>query len=302
MFQSIIDDIKKTFREGNMVSRLIVVNISVYIFVNLVYVFTAYTGGESQIYQFIIRNLAIPSEPIDLLLKPWTLFTHMFLHERIWHMAWNMIIFYWFGKIVGDLIGDRHILPLYILGGLTGAFVYMISAQVIGVPGYALGASAAVMAMVLAAAVISPDYIMHLLLIGPVKIKFIALAIVLFDLIGTANTMDSGGHWAHLGGALFGWFFVAKMGTNTDFLDPIRNFFDRLRNGNDAASQPQKSPLKVSYKSRKLNSPAQGERKSDLDYSHQEKLDLILDKIKQQGFEKLSEEEKEFLYQASKKP
>ncbi|MBK8350183.1 MAG: rhomboid family intramembrane serine protease [Saprospirales bacterium] len=57
-----------------------------------------------------------------MLYKPWQLFTYMFLHEKFWHILWNMVALYWFGNIVGDLIGKSKVIPIYILGGLVGGF------------------------------------------------------------------------------------------------------------------------------------------------------------------------------------
>lgn len=123
------------------------------------------------------------------------MFTSMFLHEGFWHLLWNMLFLYWFGRIVGDFIGDQRILPLYLLGGLTGAVVFFISANLLpyGMGGrFALGASAGVMAIVVAAGTISPDYIMRLLLLGDVKLKYIVAVLVFLDLILIPNGGNTG--------------------------------------------------------------------------------------------------------------
>ena len=127
----------------------------VFVFIILLKVFMQPFDG---IYDAILRNLQISSDPLTVLIKPWTLITHMFLHIGIWHIVWNMILLYWFGKIVGDLIGDNKVLPIYIYGGLFGALIFMLYFNLVGdgtVPAH--GASAAVMAIIMVAALIAPD-------------------------------------------------------------------------------------------------------------------------------------------------
>ena len=153
----------------------------------------------------------ISSDWMHNLRHPWAIFTHMFLHIGPFHILWNMLIFYWFGRIVGDLIGDQRVLPIYLVSGLGGALIYFLTANLLGtVSSVALGASAAVMGTALAAAILSPDRLMHLLLLGPVKLKYIVGALILLDFISVANNPNSGGAFGHLGGALFGWLFCVQ--------------------------------------------------------------------------------------------
>ena len=109
MVTSILDDIRNTFKWGNMISRIILINVFVYIVINLINVFDANTGFA----QLLIHKLSIVSDPLKLLLQLWAVITHMFLHVGFWHILWNMLLLYWFGRIVGDLLGDQRILPLY---------------------------------------------------------------------------------------------------------------------------------------------------------------------------------------------
>lgn len=299
MVTSIIDDIKSTFRYGDMVSKIIIVNVAIFIIINLIKVFTHHTGGSDSFYALLIHYLAIPATFSELLWKPWTLFTHMFLHEGFWHIIWNMLLLFWFGRIVGDFLNDNRVLPLYILGGLFGALVYIIAIPA----GFALGASAAVMAFVVAAAVISPDYIFHLILIGPVRIKYIAMAIVFMDIVGTAGNVNSGGHFAHLGGAVFGGLFVYMLQNGFDISNVVT-----FTNGSGDSSKSKakrtskkKSPLTVFHKAERYSGDTTPNHRQDEEPSFQDKLDKILEKIKKEGYENLSPEEKEFLYQASKK-
>ena len=294
MFRSIYEDIQNTFRSGNMIHRIILINVGIWIAINLLYVFTAHSGVGS-LYHEVLRNTALASEISTAIKKPWTLLTHMFLHKGFWHILWNMLLLLWFGRIVGDLIGDKKILPLYLYGGLFGALIYMLAIN----NGLAQGASAAVMAVVVAAAVVAPDYIMRLILIGDIKIKYIALVIVFLDVIGTAGNVNTGGHYAHLGGAAFGWIYISLMRQGLDLSVSFNSLYEKILEFFNKFRSPQKSHLKVRYKANQKQDRKPNRRSDDL--SFQDRLDRILDKIKQEGYDNLTDDEKEFLYQASKK-
>ncbi|MEL6124099.1 MAG: rhomboid family intramembrane serine protease, partial [Bacteroidota bacterium] len=200
MLQSILDDVKAQFDHGNMVTRIILVNTFVLLIVSLVKVFTP---PGSDVYTTFIQHIALNAETFKWLTRPWTFITHMFVHEGLWHFAWNMIMLYWFGRIVGDLIGDRKILPLYFIGGIAGALFYILWVQISNVMGIAYGASGAVMCFVVAAAFLAPEYNMRLLLIGDVKLKYVALGLVVIDIL-FHSASNPGGTFAHFGGALMG--------------------------------------------------------------------------------------------------
>lgn len=307
MFESILSDIKRAIRQGNNVTRIIMFNAAVFIIINLLYVFTFHgnSGSPSAFYMAIERGLSISAQPIEILKKPWTIITHMFLHKGMWHFVWNMLLFYWFARIFADFLGDKRMLPFYILGGIAGAVVFVLADMLLptGTHGMAtaMGASAAVMAVIMATATLSPDYTMHLLLLGPVKIKYIALVILFLDIVGTAGMSNAGGHFAHLGGAMFGVLYVLALRKGTDLTQGLQNLLDKI-----PKIQFKSSPKKKHAKSMKVVHRKKEGKKSDQtrppnDASFQEKLDLILDKIKEQGYDSLTDQEKDFLYQASKK-
>ena len=299
MFKSIIEDIKFSYKTGNMITRLIIINVAIFVIMALI---KAFTPG---FYVILESYMAIPGDLFTLLTRPWTILTHMFIHSGFFHMGWNMLFLYWFGRITGDLLGDHRILPLYLMGGFLGALAYVISYQLFpGIIGIrALGASAAVMAIVVTAGATAPDYIMRLILIGDVKLKFIVFFVILIDVIGAAGQSNTGGHIAHLAGAGFGLIFVRQLREGMDLVLPLGNFIQKFSNwlsGNvPAGKQGKSSPLSVKYKAADKSKNVSGSTKSDL--SFQEKLDTILDKIKDKGYDSLTSEEKEFLFQASKK-
>jgi membrane associated rhomboid family serine protease len=291
---------KDMLRNGTMLTRLIVINIIAFVVIGVFirYLFTP-------VYPQLLDYLALSSDILWNLRHPWVFITHMFLHAGFFHIFWNMLLYYWFGTIVGDLVGDKKILPLFIYGGLLGAAVYLVSYAFIlpdHLAGHAIGASAAVMATVMAAAVIAPDYKIHLILIGPVSIKYVAVVLLIIDLIGTTGMNNTGGHFAHLGGALFGWFFASNLKRGNDLSVGFNRFLDRARLFISRILKGQPSRLKVTHREkRKKDAPERPKTKSGMDKSTQDRVDEILDKINEKGYEQLTDEEKEFLFLASKK-
>ena len=311
MVNSILDDVKKEFSHGNMITRIIIVNVALFMLLNLVKLLLYFASGGvlPEAYDTFRNFFLISSDWQHTLTHPWSIFTSMFLHEGVFHILFNMLFLYWFGKIVGDLIGDEKILPIYLLGGLAGMVAYFLSANIMpfGELGgrYALGASAAVMAIVVASGMIAPNYIMHLLFLGAVKLKYIVTALVFIDMISLANGENTGGHFAHLGGALFGLFYIMRLREGNDLAVPVNNMIDKVRNffkGTAQKKDKRKGPRMVYKNTSKANKRARGNAASDSPLqSHQERIDSILEKIKQSGMESLSEEEKDFLFNASKK-
>lgn len=303
MFKSLWEDAKREYHRGNMVTRLVMINVAVFVFVNLLKIFLrAWSGFGTSGPDDTLHFLMISSDMWHNFTHPWVFITSMFLHEGFFHILFNMLFLYWFGRIVGDLIGDRHILPLYLLGGLVGGITFIASANLLGYGGgsvhFALGASGAVMAIVVASAVIAPDYMMHLILIGAVRLKYIVLVLVFLDMIAVANMTNTGGHFAHLGGALFGYLFVTQLRNGADWSSPINNFFDKI--GAFFGNIGNRKGPRVVYRNKNKSKRPHASSDSDL-MPHQEKLDSILEKIKHSGYDSLTTEEKEFLFKASKK-
>jgi membrane associated rhomboid family serine protease len=302
---SIWDDIKWQFKYGADLVKLILVNLSVFIIINLVSLPFALFQRE---VPFNLKEwLSLHAGFNSLLHHPWGIITYMFVHDNFWHILWNMLGLYWFGQILQDMVGKAKILPLYLFGGIVGGLLYIAAYNIFPVfstivgGAINMGASASVMAIVLAAATIAPNYELILFLIGPVKIKWIALVYVILDLINIQNG-NAGGHIAHLGGALFGFIFIRQLQSGRDFSrifytasDFFFNLFKR------------KPKLKVEYKKEYASTFSAGTRQgkqansqSQQDTtSKQERLDAILDKINRSSYDSLSKEEKDFLFKIS---
>src|SRR6056297_2983346 len=199
----VMDDIKRFYRESNVVGRFILINVAVFLAVNLFLLIGTLTQTN---FFNPVYWLAAPSDIGSLLFKPWTIITYMFLHEGFWHLLWNMVILYFGGRIFHDLLGTRRFINTYFIGGLAGLFLFILFYNIfpvferqLGAP--IMGASASIMAVFVGIAAYTPNYTVYLPLIGGVKLKYIALFYVILDFISIRSGVNSGGHIAHLGGA-----------------------------------------------------------------------------------------------------
>lgn len=310
MFSSIWQDIKDQLSHGNMLTRIIIVNVAGFLMLLLAKLLLGGMSGGS-VYTTFLHSLMVGADWRHNLTHPWAFITHMFLHEDFWHLLWNMLGLYWFGRIVGDLLGDRRVLPIYLLSGLAGGFAYFIMANLVpglGFGGFALGASAAFMGTLVVAGVTAPDYLIHLLLLGPVRLKFIVLFFLVVDLAAISVGKNPGGSFGHLGGALMGFVIAYQLGNGNDLTAPVARVWDRIVSFFENLFSYQRKP-KVVYRSPNLKKQTVGRqarggnrpRPEPDGLSHQEQLDAILDKIKLTGYDSLSATEKEFLFNASNK-
>lgn len=292
---SITNDIKHQFSYGNMVMKLIFVNVGVFLFFG-VFNLGSFLFQNSSLYNLLLSKVEMPASLSTLLYQPWSVFTYMFLHTAFFHVLFNMLWFYWFGEIFVLYLGDKKILPLYILGGLAGAVIYLLAYNLLPVfkpqadISMMLGASASIFAIVFAAATIAPDYEIRLMFLGSVKIKYIAVVSLLLDIINIPYG-NAGGYIAHIGGALSGYLYIKSLQGGFDFTSPFNKLFIAVAN----LFKP-KSSIKVTYKSE-----TQKTEKTSRTKGEQQKVDDILDKIARSGYDSLTKEEKDFLFNFSKK-
>lgn len=290
---SIADEIKQSFKSGSSLTKLIYINLAVFLVVKLIAVFYFLLSVENSFS--LVSWLAVPADLSNLAYKPWTIFSYMFLHQDFLHILFNMLWLYWFGQIFLHYFDNKKLLSVYLVGGLAGAFVYILTFNIFPVfadilpVSYALGASASVIAIVIAVSVYAPNHTIYLLFFGPVKLKYIALVTIIIDVISIAST-NAGGHLAHLGGALFGYFYIMqfKKGRN------ITRLFDRFMDFIFSIFKP-RPKIKVTYK-RPVDDFEYNKSKAQ----KQAEIDKILDKIAKSGYESLSKQEKETLFKNSK--
>ncbi len=298
---SIWEDIKASFQRGSTVTRLIYVNIGVFLLINIGFVIARLfdNATTANIPDLWLKIFTLPADLHKLAVRPWTLITHMFSHFGFFHILFNMLWLYWMGRIFREYLGNRKVLPVYMLGAWAGALLYILAYNIF--PGLhndlpqveALGASAGVMAIVVATATLLPDYTIFLLFIGPVKLKWLALAAVILDLISIQG-INSGGHIAHLGGALFGFLFIRQLRKGNDWSHGFNRVFDWLV----TVFRPDPDTVIPRGKTRK-RAHRQKKNRQNGPGNVQEKIDAILDKIAESGYDSLTKEEKEFLFRVS---
>jgi membrane associated rhomboid family serine protease len=223
----------------------------------------------------------------------------MFLHQDFFHILFNMLTLYWFGKLFQMYFTDKQLVSLYFLGGISAGITYILAYnlfpyfQDLKQISILMGASGSILAIILATAIQAPNLEMRLLLIGAVKLKYIAAAVVVMSFFGITSH-NAGGDIAHLGGALFGYFFVVSLRNGRD----ITRFFNRVMDFFINLFKPRR--LKVKH------TQSQKRKMSDAEYnmhkaSTMTEIDRILDKIKASGYGSLTDEEKRKLFEQSKK-
>ncbi len=289
---NIWDDIKRTFKHGSALTRLIYINLGVFLLIKLLGVIF-YLGG---IPFYLVEWLSVPSNPEILLQRFWTPVTYMFLHSGFLHLLFNILGLYWFGKLFLYRFEGDKLLSVYLLGGLSGALLYVLAFNIfpafVSVNAILLGASASVFAILVAIAVYDPQREIHLFFIGRFPLKYIAAFYVVLSIIGISAS-NPGGNLAHLGGAAWGWFYIAQLRKGKDRGSGLVAFIDKIGDW----FKP-KERLKVTFKQ-------QAPPRDDYEYNRQqniqqEEINRILDKIAQSGYESLTKKEKEILFKQGK--
>lgn len=293
-----ISELKDRFNRGNICLQFIYINVGIFVVTTLVSVFLLLFNWDATSW---LNYLELPAWMPQFWAQPWSVVTYMFLHAGILHLLFNVLWLYWFGQLFLSFFSARHFRGLYILGGLCGGLLYLLAynvfpyfkAYIYG--SYLLGASASVLAIVVATAVRQPEFRVNFMLIGAVRLKYVALIMVVTDLLFVTSG-NGGGHIAHLGGALAGWWFAWSLQKGRDVTRWINRIFDWLSGGFKFKSSPKKPKMKVEL----------GGRKADYDYNarkkqQSEEIDRILDKLKKSGYASLSTEEKKRLFDASKR-
>jgi len=283
------------------------INVAVFVLVNVVNLFfwlfktnmnVSGLPGTSMVTYY----LSVPANPASLLMRPWTIFTYMFLQENFFHLFFNMLVLFFGGRIFLEYLDEQKLLSTYVFGGLIGAAFYILAFNFFPVFrenlvfSVALGSSASVLAILIAIATYVPEYSVILLFFGRIKLKYLALLIVLIDILSISKG-NAGGHIAHLGGALWGYLFVTQMkaGRKLSFNFKKMNFkkFFRILTGSE--KKPKYDP--VTGKGRALTD----EEYNTIKNQHQQRIDRILEKISKSGYSSLSKEEKELLFNSSNK-
>ena len=294
---NIISNLKENYRRANIAMKFVYINIYVFIFTSLLVVLWRLFNRDGS---FLLNYFELPSDLVQFLLQPWSLFTYMFMHAGILHLLFNILWLFWFGQIFLSFYSSKHFRGLYVLGGLCGGLLYLLAYNIFPyfsesvVYSYLLGASASVLAIVVATAVRQPDYQVYFMFIGSVRLKYVALFMILTDILFMTSG-NAGGHIAHLGGAMAGWWFATGLNQGRDVTLWINKALDACA---DYKSwfKPKRPKMKVHY----------GEKAKDYEYNQKKKqqndeIDRILEKLKKSGYSSLTSDEKKSLFDASKK-
>lgn len=296
------ENLYKKYRDSDVVGKYIFVNVALYVLLLFIGVFSVLFNAGS-LSADVLSFVELPASLGELALRPWTVFTYMFIHAGLWHILWNMFALYFFGKIFLNFYSVRHFVGIYILGGLFGALFFVLAYNLFPYFGpylpfsRLLGASAAVLAIVVAAAVRSPQYRINLMFVGSVKLSTFALVVVAMSFLMLSGE-NAGGNFAHLGGAFAGWLVADLLNKGKDLTQVVNGPIDWVSSLIVRLRTPRKRKTKFTY--------TRGGRSADYEYNARKKadeaeVDRILEKVKKGGYASLSEEEKKRLFEASSK-
>jgi membrane associated rhomboid family serine protease len=298
------DEIKHFFTSGSVLSVLILINVVIWGIVKIssVFFFLLSITDPSFAEGWFLHFFALPAYLPSLTSRPWTLVSYMFLHFDFFHILFNMLWLYWFGKIFLEYLSSKQLLTVYLSGGIAGGLLYILAFNIFPVfentltLSLALGASASVMAIVTAISFYVPNYSIQLLFFGRVKIIYLAIILFIIDFFSISGG-NSGGHLAHIGGALWGFTYILliKKGQpvlTTGWIEKsmsfLKKYFPFLNKQKHNYSNFDKRPVSdENYNLEKL--------------AKQKKVDTILDKISKGGYDSITKEEKEFLFKTSGK-
>jgi membrane associated rhomboid family serine protease len=285
-----IKNLKHRFKIADPVLKLIYINAGIFLVVQLLNTFSFLTQNTEI---NAIKILGLPSQFDQLIFTPWSLFTYMYTHEDFMHILLNLLWLHFSGRIFMQYFNSQKLIDLYVLGGFIGGISYLLGYKFLAMfqnqPNFLIGASASVLAILFASSAIAPNYKVNLPFIGPVPLMYIALASILIDVISIPKG-NAGGHIAHLGGAITGIVFVLQWKKENDitkYINKTRLSLVRLLS---------KNKLKTVHK-RPMNDD--DFRTNKIEKS--KKTDAILEKISRSGYDSLSNSEKDFLFNQSKK-
>tara|TARA_B100000683_G_C12472552_1_gene548266 strand:- start:641 stop:1510 length:870 start_codon:yes stop_codon:yes gene_type:complete len=289
MANFIIEDFKNAWnKDNNALVKIILINVVVFVSASFIEIFLTLSGAGDA-FKLFINKLMLPASFTTFITQPWSLISYFFLHLGFTHILWNMLFLYWFGKIIQDNVGNNAVISLYVLGGIIGGLSYMALFNII--PYYdnriseslMLGASAGVFSIVAGSATLLPNYTFYLLFLGPIRIKYIALFYILLSFLDVTGS-NAGGEIAHLGGAMIGYLFIRQLQNGVNMGEGVINIINFFNKEKNKKTEENYSPTE--------------ETKYDIS---QDEIDKILDKISESGYSSLSKNEKEKLFNASKK-
>ena len=281
----ILSTIKQAFADQkNPINKYIAIN--AFVFVALLISAAFYVLGDipNPFKMWVMQYFSLTANWKVFIFKPWTFFTYAFIHEKFFHLLFNMLVFHWFGNLIIEYLNKNRMLFIFWAGVLGGGILYALFFD----GNQLIGASAGIMALVIASATLLPNYEIVLAIFGRIKLKYVGLAYLIIDLFSMMGS-NAGGSVAHLGGALIGFLAIKQIQAGNDWSNmviPINNFIDKLFT--------RKNKLKIVHRSEQQAQASKA-------IISQAEVDQVLEKITKSGYDSLSKSEKELLFKASKK-
>lgn len=285
---SILEDFKMQYRTGGLTQQLIFWNVGIGL---VFFILRAFVPAA---FEFVVDWFSLQSVLATAIVKPWTFITYAFLHADFWHLLFNMIVLNFASRLFTTYFTQKQLFGLYVLGAVFAGLVFVLTDLFLQNDTFLVGASGAIMAVLIAAATYSPLSEVRLLLIGNVKLWHIAVVLLILDLI-QVPVSNTGGHLAHIGGSFFGFLYIKLLQNGTDLSKILSNTIDYFV----SLFSPRKStPFKKVHKNVRRQSETVAP-KATKDITQQQ-IDDILDKISKSGYDSLTKEEKEFLFKVGK--
>lgn len=297
--QNLFDSLKNAYRYGGMTTRLIFINAAIFLLIQILSVIIRLMMADNSILSvFLNAVFTLNTDLMYFIFMPWGLITSIFAHFSLWHFVLNMLFLYFSGRMFEQLFDAKRLWYTYLFGGIAGGMLEIIAhaifpalqnSQIVIV-----GASGSIMAIFMALAFYRPNLNVMLFGLFPVRLIFLALFFLLSDLISLGMN-DGVAHFAHLGGAIFGAISIRNLSSRSNMMNKIQRWRDSLISSVKAIFKPSSKQIKRSNTRMKTDEEYNMEKKSK-----QEKIDQILDKISKSGYESLTRQEKDFLFNQSK--
>ncbi|AIZ42080.1 MULTISPECIES: rhomboid family protein [Cellulophaga] len=284
-------NLRYQFTRLNIAEKLIVVNVALFIITRLVAVLFG-TSVDALVHWF-----ELPKDFGTFITQPWSIVTYAFFHGNLGHIFFNMIMLYFTGRIFMNLFGERKFINVYFLGAIFGGLLFMLSYNIFpaltGLNNSLIGASAAVMAVLIFVCTYTPNQEVRVIFFN-IKLWHLGVTFIVIDLVFIGGNSNIGGRLSHLGGAFIGYLYASQLTKGRDIGAGFSRMLDSIQN---LFTKEKKAPLKTVY--RKPSSNLKTVAASDKE-KHQRQIDIILDKISKSGYESLSKAEKDFLFKAGK--
>ena len=288
---SILDDLKSQYKFGGITQKLIYLNIGCFLVSYVIFGLLRFVNIDIDFLHYV----SLSSNPIDLLWKPWSVISYSFFHSGFFHIFFNLIVLNFSSQLFLTFFNQKQLLGLYLLAAVFSGLIFVFSFYLMNIVSPIVGASGAIMAILVATATYQPLMNLRLLIIGNVKLWHVTVVILLIDLM-QIQSENSGGHIAHLAGAFFGFIFIKLLQNGTDLSKIVSNLLDFFVNLFTKSPSTPFTKVHRNYKKPIVNEPSKIITKDKT----QQQIDEILDKISRSGYDCLTKEEKEFLFKAGK--